>query len=144
MGCSLEDLAEAMNDREKWRERVRNIHVSSMTSWWWWMIYKQWLNNKGWNGIKTWLNNSCIKKNPQNWIYIYIYIYTHTHTVNLRQIRKSLIGGESSTSMSYLTHPQLSTRNQTDPFCINTTSTQHIHIIYTANLRQIRVPFIFI
>ena len=32
-GCSPEDLPEAMNDREKWRERVRDIHASSRT-WW--------------------------------------------------------------------------------------------------------------
>ena len=32
-GCSLEDLPEAMNDREKWRERVRDIRVSG-TTWW--------------------------------------------------------------------------------------------------------------
>ena len=31
MGCSLEDLPEAMNDREKWRERVRDIHAGSTT-----------------------------------------------------------------------------------------------------------------
>ena len=35
MGCSPEDLLEAMNNREKWRERVRDIHGSGMT-WWWW------------------------------------------------------------------------------------------------------------
>ena len=35
MGCRPEDLPEAMNDREKWRERVRDICASSMT-WWWW------------------------------------------------------------------------------------------------------------
>ena len=29
-GCSPEDLPEAMNDREKWRERVRDIRVSMM------------------------------------------------------------------------------------------------------------------
>ena len=28
--CSPEDLPEAMNDREKWRERVRDIRVSDM------------------------------------------------------------------------------------------------------------------
>ena len=28
MGCSPEDLPEAMNDREKWRERIRDIHAS--------------------------------------------------------------------------------------------------------------------
>ena len=35
-GCSPEDLPEAMNDREKWRERVRDIRASGMTWWWWW------------------------------------------------------------------------------------------------------------
>ena len=30
MGCSPEDLPEAMNDREKWRERVRDIHAIDM------------------------------------------------------------------------------------------------------------------
>ena len=34
-GCSPEDLPEAMNDREKWRERVRDIGASG-TTWWWW------------------------------------------------------------------------------------------------------------
>ena len=36
-GCSPEDLPEAMNDREKWRERVRDIRVSGTT--WWDYIY---------------------------------------------------------------------------------------------------------
>ena len=30
-GCSPEDLPEAMNDREKWRERVRDICATSTT-----------------------------------------------------------------------------------------------------------------
>ena len=33
-GCSPEDLA--MNDRGKWRERVRDIRATSTTWWWWW------------------------------------------------------------------------------------------------------------
>ena len=33
-GCSPEDLPEAMNDREKCRERVRDIRASG-TTWWW-------------------------------------------------------------------------------------------------------------
>ena len=33
---SPEDLPEAMNDREKWRERVRDIRAGGMTWWWWW------------------------------------------------------------------------------------------------------------
>ena len=34
MVCGPEDLPEAMNDREKWRERV-----SGTTWWWWWLWY---------------------------------------------------------------------------------------------------------
>ena len=41
MGCSPEDLREGMNDREKWRERVRDIRAGGMT-WWWWCL----LDNK--------------------------------------------------------------------------------------------------
>ena len=37
MGFSPEDLPEEMNDREKWREKVRNIRAGSTTWWrWWW------------------------------------------------------------------------------------------------------------
>ena len=35
-GCNPEDLPEAMNNREKWRERVRDIRASGTTWWWWW------------------------------------------------------------------------------------------------------------
>ena len=35
-GCSPQDLQEAINDREKWRERVRDIRAGSTT--WWWYI----------------------------------------------------------------------------------------------------------
>ena len=41
MGCSSEDLPEAMNDREKWRERVRDIRATSTTWWWWWRPSQQ-------------------------------------------------------------------------------------------------------
>ena len=37
--CSPEDLPEAMNDREKWRERVRDIRASGTTWWWWWWCW---------------------------------------------------------------------------------------------------------
>ena len=35
-----EDLPEAMNEREKWRERFRDIRASGTTwwRWWWWYI----------------------------------------------------------------------------------------------------------
>ena len=35
-GCSPKDLPEAMNDWEKWRERVKDIRASGTTWWWWW------------------------------------------------------------------------------------------------------------
>ena len=38
-GYSPEDLPEAMNDWEKWRERVRDIRATSTTWWWWWWWY---------------------------------------------------------------------------------------------------------
>ena len=34
-GCNPEDLPEAMNDREKWREMVKDIRAGG-TTWWWW------------------------------------------------------------------------------------------------------------
>ena len=40
-GCSHEGLPEAMNDREKWRERVRYIRANG-TTWWWWTISLTW------------------------------------------------------------------------------------------------------
>ena len=42
-GCCPEDLPRAMNDREEWRERVRDIRATS-TIWWWWcmlVLYKR-------------------------------------------------------------------------------------------------------
>ena len=39
-GCCPEDLPRAMNDREEWRERVRDIRAAS-TIWWWWLIRRQ-------------------------------------------------------------------------------------------------------
>ena len=37
-GCCPEDLPRAMNNREEWRERVRDIRATSATWWWWWRI----------------------------------------------------------------------------------------------------------
>ena len=38
MGCSPGDLPEAMNDREGWWERVRDIRADGMTRWWWLLL----------------------------------------------------------------------------------------------------------
>ena len=41
MYVHAEDLPRVMNDREEWRERVRDIRATSATWWWWliWLIY---------------------------------------------------------------------------------------------------------
>ena len=48
-GCAPEDLPQAMNDWEKWWERVRDIHACG-TTWWWMMMIKKDLasNNLQW------------------------------------------------------------------------------------------------
>ena len=41
--CNAEDLREAMSDREKWREMVRDIRAGGTTWWWWgWLLYILW------------------------------------------------------------------------------------------------------
>ena len=35
-GCSLEDRLGAMDDRDGWSERIREISAPSATWWWWW------------------------------------------------------------------------------------------------------------
>ena len=39
-GWSLNDYPGAMDDREGWRDRVREIRVRSATWWWWWWYSK--------------------------------------------------------------------------------------------------------
>ena len=38
-GCNPEDLPKVMNDRETWRERVRDIPASRTSRWWWFGIF---------------------------------------------------------------------------------------------------------
>ena len=44
MGCCPEDLPRAMNDREEWRERVRDIRATSAIWWWWCYSNLDWYN----------------------------------------------------------------------------------------------------
>ena len=43
MGCSPEDLPEAMYDREGWQERAKDIRADSVSwrLWWWWWWWSQ-------------------------------------------------------------------------------------------------------
>ena len=52
-GCSPGDLLEAMNNREGWQERVRNIHVDGKTRWW------LMLDNNAWNYITVYKQMNC-------------------------------------------------------------------------------------
>ena len=49
-GCNPEDLPEAMNDREEWQERARDIRAGGVTWWLWWfclicvaLFFESWL-----------------------------------------------------------------------------------------------------
>ena len=91
-GCSFEDLPEAMNDREKWRERVRDIRARGTIWWWWWLMltcivwnrtvymYKMdlELNNLQWLICHQTKPNQAIFLSLSLYIYIYIYIYIYT------------------------------------------------------------------
>ena len=43
-GCNPEDLPEAMNNREEWRERVKYIRAGGTTRWWWRIYGFHWTN----------------------------------------------------------------------------------------------------
>ena len=65
-GYSPEDLPEAMNNREKWRERVRDIRASGTTWWWWWW----WWFDPNWHyhsELWQW-NDTSISSDLQDWI----------------------------------------------------------------------------
>ena len=58
-GCSPEYLPGAMNDREKWRERVRDIGASGTTWWWWWGWYMEYFEE---------MNLGSTSINPSMWL----------------------------------------------------------------------------
>ena len=62
-GCCPEDLPRAMNDREEWRERVRDIRAASTIWWWWWYIYTHFLS-----GIIT-------HTHTHTYIYTLVYVF---------------------------------------------------------------------
>ena len=77
-GCCPEDLPRAMNDREEWRERVRDIRATSAI-WWWWQNQTFRTTNK--NDKHHILR---YRKHIANWyFYLYIYIVIHRQNVSL-------------------------------------------------------------
>ena len=79
-GCSPEDLPEAMNDREKWRERVRDIRESGTTWWWWWWLMLNWII---WNRT-IYLYKMDLILNYQQW-----FIYNKTKPKQTKKIKQS-------------------------------------------------------
>ena len=78
-GCSPEDLPEAMNDREKWGERIRDIRAGGTTWWWWWWILFLLLSL--FYHFSLLASHIFLCQNPSLYpgfifsLYIYIYIY---------------------------------------------------------------------
>ena len=68
-GCCPEDLPRAMNDREEWRERVRDIRATSAI--WWWYIWWVW----SWKLFFSYLfhSTSIFSMLQRNILHIYIY-----------------------------------------------------------------------
>ena len=64
-GCSPEDLPEAMNDRDKWRERVWDIRAYGTTWWGWWYTY---IFTCFWSASSRGLSSS-ISDDDRNWGY---------------------------------------------------------------------------
>ena len=60
-GCCPEDLPRAMNDREEWRERVRDIRATSAIWWWLLTIVTLRLHSSSyvtstWRAVSSWCN----------------------------------------------------------------------------------------
>ena len=61
-GCSPEDRPQAMNNWEKWRERVRDIRAGGTRWWWWWWFNTDTLYTIIWFQVKREsfeINKSC-------------------------------------------------------------------------------------
>ena len=56
-GCSPEHLPEAMNDREKWREWVKDIRANGTTWWWWWWWINPSSNSNNRNDKKSYMGS---------------------------------------------------------------------------------------
>ena len=81
-GSCPEDLPEAMNYREKWGERVRDIRATSTTWWWWWWWWWWWY--KTYNLYYMILNfpnteNSCMVSSKSSYLKINMSLHMSPH-----------------------------------------------------------------
>ena len=61
-GCSLEDLLDAMDDGDGWRERVREIRADCATWWWWWWWYFLNCRREKERKYENWILHVCWRK----------------------------------------------------------------------------------
>ena len=94
-GCSPEDLPEAMNDREKWRERVRDISATSTTWWWWFWDSFEWVYFQISNDAKYFFL-SCPRHCVQGLIVVIAYFFQiwnkREHNIMISRVISSHIG----------------------------------------------------
>ena len=92
-GCNPEDLPEAMNNREKCRERVRDIHAGGTTWWWWWLQIIHWQTVK-WFQVLLWISKnvaSVICLYTSKWIYIFDILIIRSHWVKWFKVFQCII-----------------------------------------------------
>ena len=77
-GCNPEDLPDELNDREKWREMVRDIHAGGTTWWWWWCTdrIREWEEVR--KDVRQYFSLSLSLSLSLS--HTHTHIHTHTHT----------------------------------------------------------------
>ena len=59
IGYWMEDLPRAIDNWDKWRERIRTIHASGMSWWWWFFFLLESFSHQCWLMVFNWsLNDS--------------------------------------------------------------------------------------
>ena len=61
-----------MDDKEGWRERVRNIRADSATWWWWWWVMLR---------QRSMFKNTKIQKPRENFPYVFVFLYFHCRQI---------------------------------------------------------------
>ena len=102
-GCSPENLLEAMNDREKWRERVRDIRACGTTWWWWWWWWRFYLcsfqiTNGGkqcatcqrTNSLTSWLQSNTLSFTPTGTWLVFIQILCISMRLDDKQLAQPI------------------------------------------------------
>ena len=73
-GCCPEDLPRAMNDREEWRERVRDIRAASTIWWWWW-----WYISKHWYFLSIYMFSIIYPHTATEYMFVLVVLLLHGH-----------------------------------------------------------------